>query len=160
MIYFVQNLDNVKIGYTDNPRVRIYDLQVASPFPLSVLLIIDGGIERERFLHKKFKEYNVSGEWFELNEHITNFIQQNMEFDRRYEFGFIHHDFSGNEQIKRLRTDNKYTMKDLADKLGVTPQSVHAMQESEKNGTISLNLFKRIADVTGYVFEYRFIRKI
>jgi hypothetical protein len=74
MIYFVQAVDPkrkdnspVKIGYTSNPdlRERMYDLQVANPYPLRVLGVIAGGTEaQEGMIHTVFADRKLEGEWF------------------------------------------------------------------------------------------------
>jgi hypothetical protein len=160
MIYFLKADLKIKIGFTDDPPKRISSIQVSSPFPLEVMLIIDGNYEKERELHSIFKEFRTSGEWFDLAEPITNFIDQNLRYDRRYEFGFIKDDFMGNEQILRLRLKHNLTLRELGEKLNITGQSVKEIQDRERTGGLTINVFKNVAESLGYVFEYRFTRKI
>ena len=96
MIYFLKANDKIKIGYADDPSKRIPSIQTSSPFELEVLLIIDGNYDKERELYKKFQKHRTQGEWFDLEGPIQTFIKENLEFDRKYEFGFVIEDFTGN----------------------------------------------------------------
>ena len=89
MIYFLKANDKIKIGYADDPSKRIPSIQTSSPFELEVLLIIDGNYDKERELHKKFQKHRTQGEWFDLEGPIQTFIKENLEFDRKYEFGLV-----------------------------------------------------------------------
>lgn len=159
MIYFLKANSRVKIGYTDDPIKRISSIQVSSPFPLEVLLIIDGNYEKEKDLHLTFNELRTSGEWFELGEALKRFIHENLPFDRRYEFGFIKDDFAGNDQILRLRLKHNLSLRELGEKLNISAQSVKEIQDREKQGSLTAGLFKKVAESLGYNFEYRFVKK-
>ena len=67
-IYFVSNGMYCKIGFSSNVNRRLSDLQVASSEKLELLYsfyTIDyKNIEKE--FHKIFKQYNVSGEWYDI----------------------------------------------------------------------------------------------
>ncbi len=159
MIYFLKANDKVKIGYADDPSKRIPEIQTSNPYELEVLLIIDGNYDKESELHKRFEKHRTSGEWFELEEPIQSFIKENLELDRKYEFGFIIEDFAGNEQVLRLRKRQRLSLKALAEKLNISSQAVHQIQEREKEGTVAIKLLENIAEVLGYKFEYRFYPK-
>ena len=159
MIYFLKANDKVKIGYADDPSKRIPGIQTSSPFELEVLLIIDGNYDKESELHKRFQKHRTSGEWFDLEGPIQSFINENLELDRKYEFGFIIEDFAGNEQVLRLRKRHRLSLKALAEKLNISSQAVHQIQEREKEGTVAIKLLENIAEVLGYKFEYRFYPK-
>jgi len=110
MIYFLKANDRVKIGYSHDPVSRIASLQTSSSYDLETLLLIDGTLDEEKELHTKFSMKRRSGEWFELDEELQLFIDTNMVHDRRYEFGLGPNvDFSGREQIKRLRLKHNMT---------------------------------------------------
>lgn len=158
MIYFLKAHDRLKIGYANDPSQRIPSIKTSSPFELEVLLIIDGNYDKERELHQKFQIYRKSGEWFEFSEPIKNFISDNSREDRKYEFGFVSEDFSGNEQILTLRKRHKLSMESLGEKLNMTKQGVYKIQQNEKAGAISINSLKKIAKILGYAFEYRFVK--
>jgi len=81
VIYFIQNgeLNHVKIGYSANlytTHKRIVDLQVGSSNVLTFLGIIEGHMQKEKKLHKKFNFFRQVGEWFmgapDLMRYIDN----------------------------------------------------------------------------------------
>ena len=159
MIYFIKADNRIKIGYANNPIKRISNIQTSCPFILDVLFIIDGHYTKEQELHKMFITNRLNGEWFEYSDSIKNYIDTNINLDRRYEFGFIKDDFSSTEQILRLRKEHKLTLEKLGDKLNITKQSVKEMQDREKTGTITIKVLEKLADKLGYKFEYRFVPK-
>lgn len=159
MIYFVKADNKIKIGYSSNPANRIITLQTSSPEELQVLLVIDGNMDDERELHKKFIDHKIRGEWFALSNEISEYIEAHLDNDRRYEFGLINESFGGNEQVKRLRTDTKLSLRELGEMLGITAQSVREIEIREKLGTISLNALSKTANALGYELEYRLIKK-
>lgn len=157
MVYFLKAENRVKIGFAANPSKRIASIQTSSPFKLDVVLIIDGNFSTEQSVHKTFKEYRLTGEWFEFVDPIKKFIEDNLDSDRRYECGFDTSDFQGNEQIRSHRKNLKLTLRELGERLGVTAQTVQDYQEGEKKGTISLNVIRNVAAAMGYRLEYRFV---
>lgn len=160
MIYFLKANDRVKIGYSHDPVSRIASLQTSSPYDLETLLLIDGTLDEEKELHTKFSMKRRSGEWFELDEELQLFIDTNMVHDRRYEFGLGPNvDFSGREQIKRLRLKHNMTGIKLGELLGITNVAICQTEKREINGGITIKAMDKIADVLGYKFEYRFTPK-
>lgn len=72
-VYYAQNGNRVKIGWSINPWARINDLRCACPD--IVLLATEKGLfslENER--HKQFDQYRVEREWFDLSEEIQAHI--------------------------------------------------------------------------------------
>ncbi len=159
MIYFLKANDKVKIGYADDPMKRIPAIQISSPYRLAVLLIIDGNYNKESELHDRFEKHRSIGEWFNFEEPIKTFIKENLESDRRYEFGFLNEDFLRNEQVLKLRTQHRLTLQALGEKLNITAQSVREIQDREKRESVSIKVLKNVAEVLGYKFEYRFVPK-
>ena len=149
MIYFVKANDRVKIGYAEDPSSRIPSIQTSSPYKLEVLLIIDGSIEVERELHKRFQKYRITGEWFKYDDRLEAFVVKNMDKDRKFEFGFIVGDFSEFEQVLRLRKRHSITLSELGEKLNITAQSVKEIQDREKMGTVSINVLRNVAEALG-----------
>lgn len=80
-VYFIQsgNLGPIKIGYSNNVKKRLSALRSGSPYELSVIGIIEGGREKEKELHEKFKEKRIAQncEWFESCDEIIGFINSN-----------------------------------------------------------------------------------
>jgi len=157
MVYFIKAENKIKIGYAEDPSKRIPSIQTSSPFRLEVLLIIDGDYSVEKKLHSKFQEFRVSGEWFDFTEEIKAFINENLESDRKYEFGFETSEFSGNQQLRRLRQTQNISSQALGEMLNMTRQGVFQSEKREELGSITLNNLKRLGEALGYKLEYRFI---
>jgi hypothetical protein len=66
-VYFVQAGHDgpIKIGWTIDIAQRLTDLQIASPFILRLLAVIDGDKDLERALHERLASHRLRGEWFE-----------------------------------------------------------------------------------------------
>jgi len=81
-VYFVQakELKLIKIGISENPRLRLSDMQVGSPDMLEIVLTlqIHGQSARmaESNLHLKFKETNAHAEWFNPSPELLAFIEE------------------------------------------------------------------------------------
>lgn len=67
-VYFIgDGCGQVKIGRAADVWHRLSDLQVGSPQILSVLRVIEGaGAPTEKWLHRRYKEHRINGEWFWL----------------------------------------------------------------------------------------------
>jgi len=60
---------NIKIGISNEPEDRRRGLQTNNPYPIHIIKTFDAGVEaqkHERHFHKKYIQYNTSGEWFEF----------------------------------------------------------------------------------------------
>ena len=57
-----------KIGWTSNPKERLASLRTGNPFRLRLIFSarFADPIEAEKYLHARYSEYNVRGEWFKL----------------------------------------------------------------------------------------------
>jgi T5orf172 domain len=69
-IYFIQ-LQNedayIKIGFTRNLSKRLRfgaNYLTDNPYPLKVLVTVDGSMTQELALHRKLKAHNIMGEWY------------------------------------------------------------------------------------------------
>ena len=81
-VYFVQGLaPYIKIGYAKDVQKRIANMQSGHPAPLRVLAIIPGNMKLERLYHKALKQYQVHGEWFEV-EPVMRVIKRITEGER------------------------------------------------------------------------------
>jgi len=65
-VYFIRSagFGAVKIGTAANPMARLRDLQTGNAEELSLIRVIDGGEAEERWLHARFCDCRVRGEWF------------------------------------------------------------------------------------------------
>lgn len=53
-----------KVGRSSDPERRREDLQVGSPFPLRLILVVEDQGWRERSVHDQLRNYWTQGEWF------------------------------------------------------------------------------------------------
>ena len=160
MIYFLKNNDKVKIGYSNRPLHRISSIQTSNPDTIECLLLIDGGYDKENELQEKFmhSKNRHNGEWFLLSQDILDFVSQNQDKDRRYEYGLINEPLASCQQIQRLRKENNLALKELGKMVGLTASGVKEMEKREENGNITINKLDKVASTLGYKFEYRFIK--
>ena len=78
MLYFISNESNtaVKIGYTSNdPVLRLVDLQTAHYERLRLIAVTEGELEGERQLHSIFEDERLQGEWFRPSEYLMATIK-------------------------------------------------------------------------------------
>lgn len=76
-IYVVQSGSCVKIGFTAGGLTRrLSELQTGSPVPLVVLATVEGKKFQERDLHRRFRPYRVSGEWFRFEGDVAEWVEE------------------------------------------------------------------------------------
>lgn len=70
-VYIAQIHDFVKIGMAANLYVRMSNMQVDSPYPVTVVSHYEVAKELarriEKYAHVSFAEHRVSGEWFAIS---------------------------------------------------------------------------------------------
>lgn len=64
----------VKIGIASDITTRLSNLQAASPYPISLMKMVDGAWHLEKSLHKRFAHLHVRGEWFRLADDLEELI--------------------------------------------------------------------------------------
>lgn len=69
-VYFIRSGGRIKIGYTSNWSKRLRSFTRALPEPPEIIAVIDGGREAEAWLHSRFDELRVNGEWFKSHADI------------------------------------------------------------------------------------------
>ena len=76
LCFFIGNVDAglVKIGFSRNVTGRLNRPRSDSLFRLSILAVINGAGDRERYYHDKFAASRFSGEWFEVTPEILSEI--------------------------------------------------------------------------------------
>ena len=86
MIYFIQSLDKIKVGYTTDIEQRKKSLTIGNPHGLVVIGTIKGTKEHESKIHRKLKDHHVSGEWFNDNSNVRKYIEDilNKKVDIKY----------------------------------------------------------------------------
>lgn len=78
-VYFITNGYNIKIGYTNNVKRRLKQLNTRSDQQLFLLGYINGTKETEENLHRSFIKYRLrqNGEWFEPSSDLLDYINEN-----------------------------------------------------------------------------------
>lgn len=65
----------VKIGFTRaHPRSRLDTLQTGCPQPLRLMAYFPGTMEDEKRLHMTFNELRFRGEWFSVEDKLSDFL--------------------------------------------------------------------------------------
>ncbi len=91
-VYFITDSHgHIKIGKTDDVVKRLSELQTGNPFKLSIILTImlktiEDAFSLENALHRKFKDYQLEGEWFEEGP-VLQFIDKDIVQLDRFQFG-------------------------------------------------------------------------
>jgi len=89
VIYFLQQgVDGpIKIGTSRQAvlKSRISTLQTASPYPLRLLGVIEGGRKAEDHLHERFAASRLNGEWFAPDIELLEFIKTHARPFSEYE---------------------------------------------------------------------------
>lgn len=77
-VYFIKarGMGGVKIGVSNSPRTRLWQMQSTA----AVTLFLDGQVpgtrKDEGIIHDRFKHLRMYGEWFKLNIELSNFINE------------------------------------------------------------------------------------
>lgn len=78
-VYFVRSIetDRIKVGYTyGSVNKRLCTMQTGSPEKLELLLSVpNAGRYEESWIHRRFKETRIHGEWFKMDEEMKIFIR-------------------------------------------------------------------------------------
>lgn len=76
MIYAVFHAEGnlVKIGFSDDPGIRVAGLLSSTPVPLVALGVCQGDRQTEARLHARFKQHRAHGEWFRRTPEMESFI--------------------------------------------------------------------------------------
>lgn len=74
MIYFIKTGEAVKIGYTQDVEARLKTYRTHNP-DVTLLRVIPGDKDTEKFLHDKLKIHRTTGEWFTYNENVRSTIE-------------------------------------------------------------------------------------
>lgn len=67
-----------KIGVSNAPGKRLRSLKTSNPFELKIIhtFVATPALDAESFLHEKYKEYRMQGEWFRLPPSVVDEIVQ------------------------------------------------------------------------------------
>lgn len=77
-VYFIEarTAGLVKIGYASNPVDRMKSIQGMSPVKVSLVGFMEGDMQDERDLHRRFAEYRSHGEWFRFEGDVYDYIKE------------------------------------------------------------------------------------
>lgn len=77
MIYAIQagKGGSIKIGFSASPENRIRELSTGVPHAIKPLGVMEGTVQEERALHKRFYEHHVRGEWFRPAPDVLAFVR-------------------------------------------------------------------------------------
>lgn len=85
-VYFIQNsFGQVKIGHSTDPVTRLSDLRVGTTDDLQIIRVLDGGRATERWLHRRFAPYRLTGEWFAWHDDMRTIVPPDENSKRRQE---------------------------------------------------------------------------
>jgi hypothetical protein len=67
----------IKIGFssTRSVRNRLAQIQTGYPYPLEILLVIEGTRDLEQEMHRALRAYRLRGEWFKRGKPLLDFIR-------------------------------------------------------------------------------------
>lgn len=74
-VYFVACREFIKIGWSENWRSRLANMQTSNPDPIKVLLVLAQPKSFETELHDRFAAHAHRGEWFKDHPEIRAFIK-------------------------------------------------------------------------------------
>lgn len=74
VVYFIENGDVAKIGFSTHLRARVSSLALQEK---NVMLLLEGGFTLERALHSRFEKDRIDNtEWFNLSDDMVQFITE------------------------------------------------------------------------------------
>ena len=76
-IYFFKEdeMNSVKIGISYNVSERLSQIQMCAPQTISCAGVMPGNLLMESEIHDKFSHLRIHGEWFRLDEELSEFIK-------------------------------------------------------------------------------------
>lgn len=73
-VYLIKSDRFIKIGYSESPLSRAGNMQTGNPHELELMAVIPGDTGLESYLHERFAELRVRGEWFECTGLLEIFV--------------------------------------------------------------------------------------
>jgi hypothetical protein len=74
-VYFLRAGNTVKIGFSKNLQGRLEKLRNGNSFPVFICKFVNGDRKTERSFHKRFAEYRLRGEWFDLRGSLAKYLE-------------------------------------------------------------------------------------
>ena len=75
-VYFIDNGENIKIGYSVDPYQRLEKLQNATDKQLNLIAVFPGSKKDEREIHHKFINNQIRGEWYKRDQDLDDLIEK------------------------------------------------------------------------------------
>lgn len=77
VVYFAQaGTDGpIKIGFSKSFKQRIASIEASTFEPIRILAVVNGGINRERALHRRFRADRIKSEWFRPSTALMAYIE-------------------------------------------------------------------------------------
>jgi len=66
--------NNIKIGYSTNPKMRLKQLNTGNHSRLYILCQFVGDKELEKSIHSKFRKIRYNGEWMYSTAELVNYL--------------------------------------------------------------------------------------
>jgi hypothetical protein len=73
--FLADTLGMVKIGFTNEPTVRLIQARISCPVPLFMAAALEGTARDERDLQRRFASSRVHGEWFRVTPEIADWMR-------------------------------------------------------------------------------------
>jgi hypothetical protein len=82
VVYFAHHPGKglIKIGYSKDPRRRIFDLRAKHKERIELIAVMPGSRIIERFLHHKFHKLRMEGEWFSPSPELLKIADKASQF--------------------------------------------------------------------------------
>ncbi len=149
MIYFVQSLDKIKVGFTNNITHRMKGLRSANPHGVILIGTVQGNKNHEKKIHTVLKDNNVIGEWFRDCAEVREYIDKILNDSIKVQYKQMEWDSSESiieaEEPEKIASWENYKDK----KLDVLVDIVEKMMDIEKS--LSRLLAKKIRLEKKYV---------
>lgn len=108
-IYFVRAIETkfVKIGFAENVKKRVNELQVGCPFALLIEHTFPSVFDFEAYLHEQFNQYHYRGEWFVYSREVKSFI----DYTKSFPWWLEQHSGQTGDDLSLLAEDFRVTMR-------------------------------------------------
>ena len=149
MVYFVQSLNKIKVGFTENLPHRMQNMRTANPHGMVLIGTVNGNKRHENKIQKVLKDYNITGEWFKDCEEVREYIDKILNDGIKVKYKQM--EWDGSESIVEVEEPEKMaSWEDHKDKkLDVLVDIVADMMEIEHS--LSRLLAKKIGLEKKYV---------
>jgi hypothetical protein len=111
VVYFVAapEAEAIKVGITKQIDRRFSTLQMASPFALTLLGVVPGGIEHEQRIQLLFRREHMRGEWFRDHGNLRSFIDAVLKLPEAERTEYVEREPSVSSDICRPEAEAEAT---------------------------------------------------